>query len=156
MSTNDSPGAVALRITKARSLSGMTQNELADKSGIAAAQISRYETGRNIPRMEVIAKLASTLGVSFDWLSYGDAEEEEAKRLPQDEDKYIVRFEDEGMREKIKSLAKGAGRTINKEINMALRMYVANAGVLQAQSGNLSDADVERIAMRIAELIKIK
>lgn len=78
------------------------------------------------------------------------------KRLPQNEDKYIVRFEDEGMREKIKSLARGSGRTINKEINLALRLYIANAGVLQAQYGNLSDADVERIAMRIAELVKTK
>jgi transcriptional regulator with XRE-family HTH domain len=59
------------RLTKARAAMGWTQHQLAEASGVAAAQISRYESGRSEPRFEVIAKLAKALDVQFDWLARG-------------------------------------------------------------------------------------
>lgn len=60
-----------LRLVKARSAMGWSQQGLAEVSGVAAAQISRYEAGRSVPRPEVVAKLARALGVQFEWLATG-------------------------------------------------------------------------------------
>lgn len=163
MSINDTPSAVALRIIKARSLSGMTQNELADKSGIAAPQISRYETGRSVPRPEILAKLASTLGVTFESLCYGDVEEaevdiSEVKRYPSDTaDKVLLRLEEPGMREQLKALAKRSGRkTLTAEINAALIAHIANAGEASSppQTLNLSESDLDKLAEKLAARLR--
>lgn len=75
------------------------------------------------------------------------------KKYPSDKaDRYVHRFAKPGMREQLKALAKQTGRrTINAEINAALLIHLANGG---AQASSLSDADVERIALRVAQLLK--
>jgi transcriptional regulator with XRE-family HTH domain len=60
------------RLAQVRAEKGLSQGDLAAKTGIAPAQISRYETGKNAPRPEIIARLARALDVSMDWLSTGD------------------------------------------------------------------------------------
>lgn len=50
---------------------GWSQVDVANASGVAAAQISRYEQGSNTPRPQVVARLATALGVSFSWLLTG-------------------------------------------------------------------------------------
>ncbi len=62
---------LAHRLVKARSGHGWSQADLSEVSGVAAAQISRYESGRAKPRPEVVAKLAKSLAVGFEWLAYG-------------------------------------------------------------------------------------
>lgn len=62
----------AARLTRSRAALGWSQLELSSVTGVAAAQISRYESGRNVPRAEVVAKLARALGVNFDWLFFGE------------------------------------------------------------------------------------
>jgi transcriptional regulator with XRE-family HTH domain len=57
------------RLIKARSGLGWSQQDLAEASGVAAAQISRYEAGRSAPRPEVVARLAKALNVQFEWLA---------------------------------------------------------------------------------------
>lgn len=51
----------------------LSQSELGRLTGIAPAQISRYESNVNIPRDDIAAKLAKAVGVSFDWLKWGQA-----------------------------------------------------------------------------------
>ena len=69
MTNNDT---FAKRLIQRRAEQGYSQEELSKISGIAAAQISRYEAGKNKPRANIIAKLAEALDISFDWLAYGD------------------------------------------------------------------------------------
>lgn len=64
----------AARLVQARSMKGWSQVDVANASGVAAAQISRYEQGSNTPRPQVVAKLAAALGVSFSWLLTGAGE----------------------------------------------------------------------------------
>lgn len=54
---------------------GFTQMELAKRTKTGIAQLRRYEAGTSSPTLEVIAKLARTLGVSADDLVF-----EERKR----------------------------------------------------------------------------
>lgn len=59
------------RLISARSIKGLSQQALAEASGVAAAQVSRYESGKSLPRPEVVAKLSRALVVDFDWLLNG-------------------------------------------------------------------------------------
>ncbi len=49
-----------------------TQKELAEKAGVTEAAMSHYLNGTRCPRPTVLAKLASLLNVSVDYLIYGD------------------------------------------------------------------------------------
>lgn len=62
----------AKRLKDARIKAGMTQSDLAEKSGVTSASISAYESadgtkGKN-PSLENARSIAESLGVSLDWL----------------------------------------------------------------------------------------
>ncbi len=53
-------------LAKFRKEKGLTQEELVRLSGVAISQIRRYETDKASPSLDVIIKLAKSLGVSID------------------------------------------------------------------------------------------
>lgn len=55
-------------LKKLRIQAGLTQQELAEKTGIARANIARYETGENIPPLDIIVILADFYDISLDEL----------------------------------------------------------------------------------------
>lgn len=59
------------RLKRCRVELGMTKSDLAKASGVAAAQIYRYETGKSKPREDIVAKLAKALKVTNEWLIFG-------------------------------------------------------------------------------------
>ncbi len=56
------------RLRKARKAKGLTQAELGEKVSISRQAYSTYETGKRDPDTETIAKIASVLDVSLDYL----------------------------------------------------------------------------------------
>lgn len=62
------------RITYARELRGMSQGDLSRATEIAATQLSRYETGRAVPRKLAVHRLAMALAVNWRWLEFGEGE----------------------------------------------------------------------------------
>ena len=50
-------------IKKARLSAGLTQAALGNRCGINKSAISKYETGRHIPKYETLCKIADALGV---------------------------------------------------------------------------------------------
>lgn len=58
--------SIAGRIKKYRSDKHYTQKELADLLNVKPTTVSGWELGRNTPSIEMIKKLASIFGVSFD------------------------------------------------------------------------------------------
>lgn len=56
-----------------REAKGLTQRELAGRCGIDYSSLSMYESGKRIPNMKTIAKLANALGCRISDLNeYGD------------------------------------------------------------------------------------
>jgi len=50
-----------------------SQGDLAERIGADARQISRYENGRILPSVEVLARIADAFDVSADYLMFPDA-----------------------------------------------------------------------------------
>jgi transcriptional regulator with XRE-family HTH domain len=63
---------VGVRLRKARKDAGLTQADLAARSGVEQVTISKYEIGAVAePSASRIAALAPPLGVSIEWLATG-------------------------------------------------------------------------------------
>ncbi|HBY34129.1 helix-turn-helix domain-containing protein [Delftia acidovorans] len=62
------------RLIRARVAKGLSQSDLAASSGIAPAQISRYEADKNQPRLHILRKLAAALDIAPDRQLAGDDE----------------------------------------------------------------------------------
>ena len=53
---------IARRIIAMRAAVGLTQREFAEQLGIKQSQLARIESGRQIPKIETLAKLAAAAG----------------------------------------------------------------------------------------------
>lgn len=62
------------RLAELRKKKGLTQRNLAEKAGVHLVQISRYETGKGQPTLEVLKNMAIALGVTIDSLAFGEDE----------------------------------------------------------------------------------
>lgn len=51
------------KIKKARTNAKMTQKELAEKCGMADSAIRKYESGKVVPKLDTIAKIARAMGL---------------------------------------------------------------------------------------------
>ncbi len=75
MTTEHPPGVLGGRLRAARIAGGMSQAQLAAKSGIPKPRISQYENERLSPSLGTLSRLARALGVSEAGLLAGsDAE----------------------------------------------------------------------------------
>ncbi len=59
---------VGQRIKIARKNQGLTQKELAERAGTATGTIQQYELGKRQPRADQLRAIASSLGVTVDYL----------------------------------------------------------------------------------------
>lgn len=63
---------LGLRLAEARQRIGLSQAELAARTGIAQTQISRYESGRSVPRRAALIKITEALQANIGWLLEGE------------------------------------------------------------------------------------
>lgn len=66
---------IGRRIREVRKARGLSQQGLADLTGIATPQLSSYETGKKAPSLFTIAKLSTALETSIDYLYFGSPSE---------------------------------------------------------------------------------
>jgi transcriptional regulator with XRE-family HTH domain len=86
------------RLQQLRKEKDISRNELADKIGVHVNIVGRYERGEAKPSLDIVIKLAQTLGVSIDYLVGIKSDEVDSnvleqvltiQRLPEEEQKYI-------------------------------------------------------------------
>ena len=70
MSTEKSP--FSLRLEEMLKSRRMTQKELAEKAGVTEAAMSHYIKGDRTPRSTVLARIATAIGTTSDYLLEGD------------------------------------------------------------------------------------
>ena len=64
-----------------RRLSGMTQEQVAEKVGLTRQAISSYESGRTQPDLEMLARLAEVYGAEVTDILYGAGQRQKALRF---------------------------------------------------------------------------
>ena len=79
--TQTSESSFGQRVASARRERGLTQGELADKTGVHISHIQRIEAGTSQPTVDVLKRVAEALGVSIDHLVLDRASEVAAQRL---------------------------------------------------------------------------
>lgn len=62
------------RLARIRKEQGLTQQALAEATGVHVTQIQRYEWGNSQPTLDVLRKLSIALGIDSDTLVFGDDE----------------------------------------------------------------------------------
>jgi transcriptional regulator with XRE-family HTH domain len=71
-------------LREARLRAGLTQSELAERSGTARSQISRYERGDVLPSLETLRRLVRACGLELGFrLFEADREEHDAALIAQ-------------------------------------------------------------------------
>jgi len=63
--------AFGLRLAKIRKSSGLSQEQLADRAGLHAVAITYIETGKRLPKLNTVYKLANGLNVNVEELFRG-------------------------------------------------------------------------------------
>lgn len=59
------------RLKLTMQLRGMTQRELAEKTGLTEASISRYVSGQRVPNAESLMKICEALMIYSDYFLFG-------------------------------------------------------------------------------------
>lgn len=77
------------KIKLLRKKSGLSQQEVADRSGLTMSYVSRLENGHHEPSIDVVKKLMQIFSVSADYLLNDEA------------DSYEVRIRDKGLAERM-------------------------------------------------------
>ena len=57
---------VGYTLTFLRELSELSQKELADRAAIGKGQLSKYENGRELPKLDSLEKILKVLGADFE------------------------------------------------------------------------------------------
>lgn len=72
--------ALAERLRLAREMAGLSQGQVAKLLGLHRPSISEMEAGRRKVASEELVELASTYGVTIEWLLGADTPESDARR----------------------------------------------------------------------------
>ena len=116
------------RISSLRREKGLKQEDLAEKLGISAQAVSKWETEQTCPDISLLPQLAKILGVSVDELLTGEKKELSALRiLPEDERKNI---EDRMLRVVVKS---SRGDIIRLNLPIAVIEVAIDSGLDMSQ-----------------------
>ena len=69
-------------VRRARQEAGLKQEALAELVGVASPSISHYENGRQVPRIEVLERIADATGKPLPWFFGGDPAGQAATTAP--------------------------------------------------------------------------
>lgn len=132
-------------IKEARKRAGLTQAQLAEKSGVAAISIHQYEAGKREPRVEQLLRLAPALNVPISYLL--ETEDIDGNMLP-------THFADPDDFEFLKSL--GLDTPSGRQSFFSERPESDGpASRIKKAWEKLNDAGKEKAAERIEELTEI-
>jgi DNA-binding XRE family transcriptional regulator len=65
--------SIGLKLLERRMSAGMTQQQLADASGVPQSEISRIERGQANPTVQTLESLGAPLGVTLDYTPFASA-----------------------------------------------------------------------------------
>ena len=108
------------KLREARRRARMSQTALAEAAGVTQRSLTNYERGCAVPRPNVLRKMASTLGVTVEYLTNDGTDDYDAGRLREERVNAVrERFGGQGAQEVSdlmeRSVALLAGGTLDQE-----------------------------------------
>ncbi len=76
---------ISQRIKELRKIKGVTQGELAEEIGVDMKMVSYYETGKSIPSVDALIKIAMIFDVTVDYLLFEDSPKRPLKQTGDNE-----------------------------------------------------------------------
>lgn len=118
--------------------------------GIAAAQISRYESDKNFPRPHIVAKLATALEVPAEWLS-GDSGELPVQNVKVEDRPHgggVISFTPSPeLAARMEQIAQDMGISANELLGRIVEQWVTGrADLVSAEEMDKIDAIMKRLA----------
>ncbi len=109
-------------LSRFRKEKGLTQEDLVKRSGVAISQIRRYEADKSSPTLDVVTRIAKSLGVSIDELVFDKEKGIAASKLMDRE--LLEQFElisalDDDEREAVKKILEGV--IVRHQVNRMLK-----------------------------------
>lgn len=132
--------SIGNRIAKLRKENRMSQENLAEKLGVSAQAVSKWENGQSCPDISLLPQLANLLGVSVDELLTGKTDE--VKLLPESQRKPL-----EELTLRIKILS-AAGDKMRVNLPIPLVKIGLELGMLEISGRNtdaLKNLDLNKI-----------
>lgn len=86
---------LGIRIADNRRRLTLTQNQLAEKLYVTPQAVSKWETGAAVPNIDILLKLSNLFGISVNELIEDDVLMERISKIPFDQKKDIVLFEED-------------------------------------------------------------
>ena len=139
--------SIGNRIVHVRGLLGLSQAELAARVGIAATQLSRYESGKNLPRTTTLFRIAEALNVSPRWLEHGDGNmnaHEFATPPKPGEHEVVVDLPDE-LYAAIRTIADAHGRTMDEQMQLLIASALTDALAHENSPAAPHKSDTQRV-----------
>lgn len=114
--------AFGKNLSRYRKEKGLTQEDLVKRSGVAISQIRRYEADKSSPTLDVVTRLAKSLGVSIDEMVFDKATGIASSKLMDRE--LLEQFEmvsalDDDEREAVKKILEGV--IVKHQVNKMMR-----------------------------------
>lgn len=132
--------SIGNRIAKLRKENRMSQENLAEKLGVSAQAVSKWENGQSCPDISLLPQIAKLLGVSVDELLTGKTDE--VKLLPESQRKPL---EELTLRVKVLS---ADGDKVRVNLPMPLVKIGLELGMLEISGSNtdaLKNLDLNKI-----------
>lgn len=122
---------IGTRIGERRRAKGMKQEELAEKLGVSAQAVSKWENDVSCPDITLLPKLAKLLNVSVDELLCGEAPEKPAQYLPPEERK---KFDEMMLLIKVDSTEENTRVRVNLPLPL-IKVFLETGGTVENLTG---------------------
>lgn len=117
---------IGIRIEALRKKAGMSQQALAEKLGVSAQAVSKWESGRNLPDIDLFRELAWIFDMTIDSIVEGDLT-------------FLQKSGEKGLPANVAALASGAER---RKMLQSLAPYCSEAELYNIAKG-LADGNLE-------------
>lgn len=135
------------KIQEQRKLKGLTQDELAEKLGVTAQAVSKWERGTSMPDVALLPEIANIFGITIDSL-FSNEKEPEVQMVPVENRKKI---DEMYLRVNIVD----GGDKIKVNVPLALIIVCAEAGIPVENMVSIGDAKVDMSKIDLKKIIDL-
>ena len=135
------------KIQEQRKIKGFTQDELAEKLGVTAQAVSKWERGTSMPDVTLLPEIANIFGITIDSL-FSNEKEPEVQMVPVEKRKKI-----DEMYLRVNVI--DGGDKIRVNVPLALIVVCLEAGIPVESMVSVGDAKVDMSKIDLQKIIDL-